>query len=557
MILLTFQPKIAWQITWRRLQQRRTIWSQSWRQEDYWMLTFVLILEHSWSTRPSYLPGEEHLCTKERRSFSSWAPSRSSSQFALMRHHWCASWRKRELIETILVIIFFLAFRQWRWWEEKESLQFCRFLSGVYCISSRTVYTERTWSTVSLIGTRKEQEDGMETVMSDVDASWCVLSSTTAPRSFNPGVQSLLDVLCCCHKFIRAKYDERGTLWRSSRCQLEAWCLWQPRNENAWRSLDLFYDACEEGRADCRRAIDAPRCWVDERMASLQERLRWAGRQAQFQTTQHQLGHSLTYLRIDCDWSVVSRNRWRCSRREVSASGLRRVLRTGVWSWRWSGARSAIFAVARQDSAVLSTWKATNGCDGCPEHFFHHESPSPDIENNRPPAPSPPPECLFLISRFSKSPQVTPVNLCWTSPMPRRRLKRSLPHKHPKKLLLDYDDTIRCHLWKTTTRGTWCDLSGPLTRTPCELLGESEDTQSRGRRDRRGHNDGTAEQRRRSSLPPTSHSLKRPRTPLRRFFRLKREIPVPSHAVGEYTLLPYQTTVSEFPEGGNLRGAVR
>ena len=30
--------------------------------------------------------------------------------------------------------------------EEKESLQFCGFLSGVYCILSRTVYTERTYA---------------------------------------------------------------------------------------------------------------------------------------------------------------------------------------------------------------------------------------------------------------------------------------------------------------------------------------------------------------------------------------------------------------------------
>ena len=30
--------------------------------------------------------------------------------------------------------------------EEKESLQFCGFLYSVYCIPSRTVYTERTYS---------------------------------------------------------------------------------------------------------------------------------------------------------------------------------------------------------------------------------------------------------------------------------------------------------------------------------------------------------------------------------------------------------------------------
>ena len=34
-------------------------------------------------------------------------------------------------------------------YEEKESLHFCGFLSSVYCISSRTVHTERTVSTVT------------------------------------------------------------------------------------------------------------------------------------------------------------------------------------------------------------------------------------------------------------------------------------------------------------------------------------------------------------------------------------------------------------------------
>ena len=34
-------------------------------------LPLTLILEHSWSTRPSCLPGAEHLCTQGRRKFSS------------------------------------------------------------------------------------------------------------------------------------------------------------------------------------------------------------------------------------------------------------------------------------------------------------------------------------------------------------------------------------------------------------------------------------------------------------------------------------------------------
>ena len=40
-------------------------------QKDYQMLTFIPNLEHSWSIRPSCLPGAEHLCTQGRRMFSS------------------------------------------------------------------------------------------------------------------------------------------------------------------------------------------------------------------------------------------------------------------------------------------------------------------------------------------------------------------------------------------------------------------------------------------------------------------------------------------------------
>ena len=72
MLLLTFQSKIAWQIASQRLQPRRTIWSQPWRQDNCCMLTFTLISEHLWSTIPSCLRGAEHLCTQGRRKFPSW-----------------------------------------------------------------------------------------------------------------------------------------------------------------------------------------------------------------------------------------------------------------------------------------------------------------------------------------------------------------------------------------------------------------------------------------------------------------------------------------------------
>ena len=70
MILLTFQPKIVWQIAFRRHQRRQTTWSQRWKQGDGQMLTFMTILEHAWNIRPSCLRGAEHSCTQGRRMFS-------------------------------------------------------------------------------------------------------------------------------------------------------------------------------------------------------------------------------------------------------------------------------------------------------------------------------------------------------------------------------------------------------------------------------------------------------------------------------------------------------
>ena len=72
MILLTSQLRIIWQIAWRRHQQMQTTWSQLWKQGDYWMLTSIQMLEHSWIIGPFCLHGEEHSCTQERRMFSSW-----------------------------------------------------------------------------------------------------------------------------------------------------------------------------------------------------------------------------------------------------------------------------------------------------------------------------------------------------------------------------------------------------------------------------------------------------------------------------------------------------
>ena len=52
---------------------------------------------------------------------------------------------KSDLTETVLVVIMFLTSLLETIQREREnSLQFCGFLSSVYCISSRTVYTERT-----------------------------------------------------------------------------------------------------------------------------------------------------------------------------------------------------------------------------------------------------------------------------------------------------------------------------------------------------------------------------------------------------------------------------
>ena len=51
---------------------------------------------------------------------------------------------KRDFTETLLVVIIFLTSLSETIQERKNSLQFCGFLPSVYCISSRTVYTERT-----------------------------------------------------------------------------------------------------------------------------------------------------------------------------------------------------------------------------------------------------------------------------------------------------------------------------------------------------------------------------------------------------------------------------
>ena len=67
MILLTLQLKIAWQ-TLTKASAKADILI---RQENWLMLTFTMILEPLWSTRPSCQPGVKHFCTHGRRKLSS------------------------------------------------------------------------------------------------------------------------------------------------------------------------------------------------------------------------------------------------------------------------------------------------------------------------------------------------------------------------------------------------------------------------------------------------------------------------------------------------------
>ena len=48
--------------------------------------------------------------------------------------HSCALWRKKEFIETIVVVTILLTCCQYRSTADKESLQFCGFLSSVSCM---------------------------------------------------------------------------------------------------------------------------------------------------------------------------------------------------------------------------------------------------------------------------------------------------------------------------------------------------------------------------------------------------------------------------------------
>ena len=72
LILRTLQLRIVWHIDRRSHRRRQTTWSQRWKQGDFQMLTFIPILEHSWSIRLSCHPGAKHSCTQGRRMFSSW-----------------------------------------------------------------------------------------------------------------------------------------------------------------------------------------------------------------------------------------------------------------------------------------------------------------------------------------------------------------------------------------------------------------------------------------------------------------------------------------------------
>ena len=56
----------------------------------------------------------------------------------------CIVTKKGCSLETLLVVVIFLTSLSETIQEETESIQFCEFLSSVYCSSSRTVYTERT-----------------------------------------------------------------------------------------------------------------------------------------------------------------------------------------------------------------------------------------------------------------------------------------------------------------------------------------------------------------------------------------------------------------------------
>ena len=64
--------KIVWQIVWQSHRRRQTVWSQQWKQWDYWNLMFVQTKGHSWSKRLSCLHGAEHSCTNLRKMLQSW-----------------------------------------------------------------------------------------------------------------------------------------------------------------------------------------------------------------------------------------------------------------------------------------------------------------------------------------------------------------------------------------------------------------------------------------------------------------------------------------------------
>lgn len=87
--------------------------------------------------------------------------------------------------------------------------------------------------------------------------------------------RSLLGAFCCCHKFILAKVDESAIveeLWARVGGFSVFMSLALSRWQLLWHPMSLSYDACDEGRADCRRRFG--------RTTSFQDKLRFGGEAA-------------------------------------------------------------------------------------------------------------------------------------------------------------------------------------------------------------------------------------------------------------------------------------
>ena len=108
----TSSSSSPWQ-QWRsdQMRERSGWWSSGSWQSPFswqWLTSSSRTFTRAFMTIFSALLPLVLFCC-ERCERLSW-PTRPTSQFALMRCHWCALWRKRELIETILAIIVFLTF---------------------------------------------------------------------------------------------------------------------------------------------------------------------------------------------------------------------------------------------------------------------------------------------------------------------------------------------------------------------------------------------------------------------------------------------------------------